>query len=325
MSFQNNVPRFLSVLTAFFLFLPGRAQEHSRTWEEINRAGRLDQWSTRRITESRLLGGETKTLYELAPETMSCSGRIPFRKPDGFPFKTTNTWANILGVVKASTSVFPEKRDSGYCARLEVLVEPVHVIAFQIDVVVQGSLILADLLEPIRDTKSPYSKLVFGTRFSERPSALKVDYKAEVGNPVFRGTGLSPFTELGGRDCAEIVVLLQKRWEENGRIYALRVGTLHHRICEDVPQWQNGAEFPIRYGDIRREPGFEPHMDLLPEESSYYDVNREGRMTRIEEIGWAAPGETPTHLIIRFSASNGQAFYGGVGNRLWIDNIELVP
>ena len=44
----------------------------------------------------------------------------------------------------------------------------------------------------------------------------------------------------------------------------------------------------------------------------------------IKEDGWADPDTEPTHMIILFLTSCGEAFYGGVGNTLWIDNVEVV-
>nr|WP_234397097.1 PCMD domain-containing protein [Hoylesella saccharolytica] len=45
---------------------------------------------------------------------------------------------------------------------------------------------------------------------------------------------------------------------------------------------------------------------------------------QLKEAGWAADNETPTHLILQFSSSNGGAFIGSPGNTFWINNIRLV-
>ena len=44
----------------------------------------------------------------------------------------------------------------------------------------------------------------------------------------------------------------------------------------------------------------------------------------VEEVGWADEGVEPNHMIILFMSSCGKAFYGGVGNTLWIDNVKLL-
>ena len=40
--------------------------------------------------------------------------------------------------------------------------------------------------------------------------------------------------------------------------------------------------------------------------------------------GWASKDEHPTHLILQFTSSMGGAFVGSPGNKLWIDNVNLV-
>ena len=43
----------------------------------------------------------------------------------------------------------------------------------------------------------------------------------------------------------------------------------------------------------------------------------------VHEDGWAAADEEPNWLILTFLASSEQAFYGGVGNVLWLDNVRI--
>jgi hypothetical protein len=38
----------------------------------------------------------------------------------------------------------------------------------------------------------------------------------------------------------------------------------------------------------------------------------------------AGKDEHPTHLILQFTSSMGGAFVGSPGNKLWIDNVNLV-
>ena len=54
------------------------------------------------------------------------------------------------------------------------------------------------------------------------------------------------------------------------------------------------------------------------------EILLQGKNVKIVEEGWANENETPNVLIIRFLASCGEAFYGGVGNTLWIDNVKLI-
>ena len=58
--------------------------------------------------------------------------------------------------------------------------------------------------------------------------------------------------------------------------------------------------------------------------STDYVRNSKGKSVPLKETGWAAANETPTHLIVQFSSSNGGAFIGSPGNTIWIDNVRLV-
>ena len=55
-----------------------------------------------------------------------------------------------------------------------------------------------------------------------------------------------------------------------------------------------------------------------------YARNSKGESVIVHETGWAASGETPTHVILQFSSSHGGAYVGTPGNTLWIDNVGLV-
>ena len=56
----------------------------------------------------------------------------------------------------------------------------------------------------------------------------------------------------------------------------------------------------------------------------YYARNSKGEIKLIKEVGWASTDEHPTHLILQFTSSMGGAFVGSPGNKLWIDNVNLV-
>ena len=293
------------------LSLWGQSEEAAKIKED----GKFENWRREEVTESKVLGGNTKTLYR-------------FDNKESTYFTPTNVVANIIGIIKTSNQVFQERRGDGYCARLEVVEEVVKVAGMiNLRVVAQGSVITGELYEPIRDTKSPYSKLDYGIPFTDMPKGLKYDYKAIVGNPRVRGTGLSPRKLLGDPDYADIVVLLQKRWEnEDGSISAKRVGTAYKRITESVTEWVNSEVLEIKYGDITLEEGYKDYMGLRSKGSEIENFarNSKGESVKIDEVGWGEEGDTPTHIIIWLSASDGKAFYGGIGNTLWIDNVELL-
>lgn len=297
--------------------------------EMINGYGTFDQWCVREIKESGLIGGNTKYLYEFygQPSDTLRTGKAPFCAPEGYIWRTNNVLAIVAGIVKTNNTVYPEARDGGYCARIETHVEQVKALGVvNMDVTCQGALMIGALPEPIKDTGNPMAKVLYGVGFDGMPKALRLDYKADVGHETIRGTGFSRLKPMGYPDWAEITVILQKRWEDpEGNIHALRVGTGIERIMADIPQWVNGHEIGILYGDITSAPGYEEYMGLRNNpENAYHALNSRGENVVVLEEGWAGPGTKPDHIMIHFISSCGNAFYGGVGNTLWVDNVELV-
>ena len=296
---------------------------------KINSYGTFDTWCVREIKESGLIGGQTKYLYEFygTPSDTLRTEKEPFNAPEDYIWRTNNVLAIIAGIVKTNNTVFPEKRGDGYCARIETHIEEVKALGIvNMDVTCQGVMLIGELPEPIRDTKSPMAKVDYGVAFNGRPKAVRLDYKADVGHEVIRGTGFSKLKPLGVPDWAELTVILQKRWEdEDGNVHALRVGTGIERIMEDVPQWKNGYEVKVHYGDITSQPFYKEYMGLKTDpETAYHALNSKGKNVIISEDGWAAPGTEPTHLMIHIISSCGNAFYGGVGNTVWVDNVQIV-
>lgn len=94
---------------------------------------------------------------------------------------------------------------------------------------------------------------------------------------------------------------------------------------KDVPEWKNGHEIKIHYGDITGESFYQDYMGLKTDpDLVWYTRNSENKIVVVNEEGWAEPGTEPNHMMIYFISSCGKAFYGGVGNTLWIDNVEVV-
>jgi hypothetical protein len=296
--------------------------------DAINEYGTFDSWSMRQVKESGIIGGATKTLYEFyGNQETVFTGKTPFTAPEGYLWRTNNVLAIVAGVVKTNNTIFPEERGNGYCARIETHIEEVKALGvINMDVTCQGALLLGVLPEPITTTKDPMAKVFYGIPFTGMPKAVVMDIKADVGHEVIRATGFSKLKPMGYPDSAEITVMLQKRWEdEDGVVHALRVGTAIWRISEDIPKWMNGYELKIHYGDITGEPFYEEYMGLKNDpESAFHAPNSNGRNVIIQEDGWAEPGTQPTHLVINIISSCGKAFYGGVGNTLWVDNVKVV-
>ena len=326
-NFMRRIRIFVMSLLAAILFtVSARAQQS--VVDAINSYGTFDSWSTRQVKESGIIGGATKTLYEFYGDQESVfTGKTPFEAPEGYIWRTNNVLAIVAGVVKTNNTVFPEKRGNGYCARIETHIEEVKALGIiNMDVTCQGAVLVGALPEPITTTKDPMAKVLYGVPFTGMPKSVVMDIKADVGHEVIRGTGFSKLKPMGYPDSAEITIMLQKRWEdENGVVHALRVGTAIWRISEDIPQWRNGHELKINYGDITGEPYYKDYMGLKNDpESAYHALNSHGRNVIIQEDGWAEPGTEPTHMIINIISSCGNAFYGGVGNTLWVDNVKVV-
>jgi len=319
--------RIVSILTVIVVFSQNiflSAQQ--RVVDRINEYGTFDRWCVRAVKESDIIGGRMKYLYEFYGNGDTVVTREPLVKPDYYLWRTNNVLANVAGVYKTNTTVFPEKRGNGYCARIETHIEEVAALGINMQVVCQGGMLLGDLIEPIKNTKDPLGKVLYGVPFDGCPEALVFDYKAEVGHMTVRGTGFSKLKVLDYPDYPEVCIILQKRWEdEKGNIHALRVGTGYERIMSDVPEWIDGHSIYVKYGDISSSPGYKEYMGLLDKpENAFHAINSKGKNVLVTEEGWAAVGEKPNFMIIKFLASCHEAFNGGVGNVLWIDNVRLV-
>ncbi len=287
--------------------------------------GDMDNWIVREIHESGIIGGNTKWLYELGPSD-TIVGNTAFRNMGGSPWATSNVMAKVAGVVKTNTSVFPEKRGDGMCARMETRYESVKVFGLvDIEVIAPGSVFLGTVHEPIKGTKNPQAMLQSGVPFSKKPKALRFDYKVKAApekNRV-RSTGFSRKSTVAGQDSLAVILLLQKRWEDaEGNVYSKRVGTMVQRYTESTPDWVNDATYPILYGNITSKPEYKPYMRIQVEER--YTLNSKGKSVPIQEVGWAEPGEAPTHMVLQFTSSHGGAYIGSPGNTFWIDNVELI-
>ena len=287
--------------------------------------GDFNSWVTRHVKESGIIGGDTKTLYEVGP-TQSISGNEPYTNKGGSPWGTSNVMAKVSGITKTNVSVFREKRDAGYCAKLVTHIEKVKVLGLiNINVLAAGSLYLGDMKEPITGTKEGPQALNWGIPFTGRPKALRYDYKVAVASSPdrIRLTGFSGKSTIKGKDLAVTVLLLQKRHEDaKGNITAKRVGTLVITYDKSTQEWKNGATYEIWYGDIRRRKDY--NAELMGLRSTDYARNSHGKSVPVKETGFATAGEKPTHLVLQFSSSHGGAYIGSPGNTLCVDNVGLV-
>lgn len=298
----------------------------ARTGREVPiRFGDMEHWTQRNITESAVIGGAKKTLFEIAVDSV-INGNTPYRNLGGSPWGTSNVMAKVAGVVKTNNTVSPDTHRGGRCARLSTHIESLKVLGVvNINVLAAGSIFLGDVREPITGTKEGPKSINWGIPFKNRPKALRFDYKVKTpGTPNrIKQTGFSHKSTVPGPDYAVAVLLLQKRTEDaSGNITAKRIGTLVVKYGKSTAGWVENATYEILYGDISGRSDYDPSLMGLRDYD--YATNSKGVNVKVTETGWADPDETPTHLMVQFSSSHGGAYIGTPGNTLWVDNVRLV-
>lgn len=288
---------------------------------ELLKFGNFDQWVTRNIKESKILGGKTRQVYEIAPTATDNTGKA-YTNRGGSPWGTSNVLAKPAGITKTSNAVYPEARSGhGKCAKLVCEYEHCKAAGIvNIDVIVGGSIFTGEMIEPIKSTSNPYSKMNMGIPFTRRPKALRFDYKVFMPNTNERiySSGFGKKKTIAGRDKAEAVIILQRRWEDaKGNIYANRVGTAREQYSASTSGWVNNHRMNIHYGSGAS-------YGLIPANKSYYAKNSKGKMVPVKEVGWEKAGVAPTHMIVMFSACSGEPYQGTLGLTLWVDNVGLI-
>lgn len=289
--------------------------------------GDFNTWVIREIKESSIIGGNTKTLYEIGPDKI-IKGDIPYSNEGGSPWGTSNVMAKVVGITKCSNAVYRDSRSTGdNCVKMTTILESVKALGLiNMKVLVSGSIFLGKMFEPISSTKNPYSKMEMGIPFTKRPTHLVFDYKVNVpeNNKMIYSSGFGSQKKLDTSDNAEVFIILQRRWEdEDGNLHAMRVGTGRERYNKSTSGWMNGHKLEVWYGDITKRSDYQPYMGLLPKERSYYARNSKGKMVPVVEEGWDNENATPTHMLIMASSGCGTAYTGTIGMTLWLDNIAL--
>ena len=298
-----NVNRFLVgaltaglVITFLFIALGAHAQERI----EPIPFGDFEHWKSSTIKESSLIGGQTKTLYKI-----------------GGSWSSSNAHAKAFGIDKVSVSVTPEKRGEGTCCRMESTLETVSAIGIDFKALATGSIFTGKMIDVVgmKQSNDPNSAIDMGVPFTGRPSALILDYKALIQNATaVYAPAKTKVKEVAGRDKGHITLILQHRWEENGHVYAYRVGTAVQYINQTT-DWQNDFRLPIVYGEAGK-----ASKELS--NNRHKTHNSEGKMVCIEEVDFREDVQ-PTHLIIQISAGSMPPFTGCPGNTMWVDNIRL--
>lgn len=310
-----------TILLAFISLLAAVAQK-----TELLPFGDMNSWVTRNIKESHIIGGQQKTIYAIGPE-MTINGDIAYKNKGGSPWASSDVMAKVVGITKVSGTVVPEERSKGnMCARLDTKMEHVKAIGIiNLDVLVAGTFFLGEMIEPIKSTSDPYTKMEMGIPFAKRPSALVFDYKLNIpAVDMVYSSGFGKKKTIPGHDKAEVLIYLQRRWEDaDGNIYAKRVGTGRELLGTSTSGWVNQHKLKVEYGDITKNPGFSSRKGLMQDEKSYYARNSKGKMVPVREVGWDSKSATPTHLIVMFSSGSGEPYTGTPGATFWVDNVGL--
>lgn len=311
------------------VFVLGLAFAHSAYAERVEQVpfGTMESWTTRYIKESRLIGGQTRTLYCIGPNrVLTENAAYAYSGKWTNPWTCSNAYAKVAGIEKGSCTVSPEKRPGGgTCARLDVKMQEVKVLGMiDISVLAAGTLFWGRTLEPITSAKDPYRYLDMGVPFTKRPKALMFDYRCQVSPEtwVWVAKGLSaPKKQQGQHDECEVYMFLQKRWETpDGQLHAVRVATAYERFGKTQTTWVDGHRLPLHYGDITGKAFYKPYMGFV---KPFRAVNSKGKNVPIREEGWDG-NATPTHAVLMMTSSRFEAFTGHEGNTLWIDNVRLV-
>lgn len=145
----------------------------------------------------------------------------------------------------------------------------------------------------------PRSNIDFGTPFTGRPSAFRVDYRYLPGDSYEDADG----TALPGGDQCDIYVLLEKRIDDQIE----RIGTGWFRSDGEVTDFTT-LEVDIKYGELTS----------ADPEFAYANIRSD------EGEVWGDPNDPVTHITVVFSSSAlGDFFTGAIGSELWVNNFEL--
>ena len=107
--------------------------------------GNMDHWVVRNIKESAIIGGNQKTIYAVGPN-MTINGNTPYTNKGGSPWGSSNVLAHVSGIYKTNNSVYRDKHEGGYCAKLVTHIENVKVLGLiNIKVLAACSLFLGDV------------------------------------------------------------------------------------------------------------------------------------------------------------------------------------
>ncbi len=284
----------------------------------------FDSWYFRILTESAIIGGETKYLYEIGAIDPLFEQEGLHRKDSNSPWESSNFVAKT-GFDKAVNCVFPDTTENGYCCRLETKLFGLRSFGLKLNVLVTGCLFVGRMIEPVRNIREPLKNMNHGILFTGKPKAIRFDFRYDPGENRIRSIYTSSPVE--GSDQAECCLILQRRWEdEEGQVMAARIGGTRNFFSGTGKKWVRDTTLTIHYGNITKEPFYDPEtMALIPDVSEMYVKNSRDQLVPLTETSWGSREDTPTHLVLYFTSSyQGSDFTGSPESVLWIDNVHLI-
>ena len=288
--------------------------------------GDMELWIQRSVTDSKILGGFTHIMHEVSGG-VDIGNNMPYKKAVFVPWASSNTFADV-GVVKGSSTVLKDVRGDGYCAKLVTKLEVVNVLRlFNINVIAAGTLFFGSRTEPLSSASDGIRLINRGIETKVSPESVIFDYKYHSAGERYYADGVGAPELVGGKNVGEVIVFLQKRWEdEDGNIFAKRLATAIIQLDDTNGEWINDFELPLFYGNITDKDIYNTSTYLLnddtPEDLVHYTTNSKGEQTRIIEIGFGDKSDKPTHVFMSFSSSQTGAFIGAPGSVLWLDNVK---
>ena len=307
-----------TVLSAFVILLyslgVGYAQEPRR---EKLQFGDFEHWHTRVVKESRIVGGDSVKVYYIGPDGVSVKeGDLGLKTP----WASSNVYAEIMGVTKTNVNVFPVQGPTGKCVQINTSLMSFKAMGMKVNVVTAGAIYTGHIDEPVKDMDDAYEKIDMGIPFTGKPDYLVFDYKATVQNLGTITVAKSfKIRQKEGKDAAKVFILLQKRWEENGKVYAKRVGT-GELIVNKTTDWVKNHKLKINYGQPQNE---NVYSEICRLNSIFHTDNAKGKRVPIQEVGWSGADENPTHVIIYITSGSCGVYEGEVGNSLTVDNVQF--
>lgn len=311
--------RVILSFSVLFCFLELVSAENPPKYLPI-KYGDFESWAVRYIKESRMVGGNTRTVYAIG-KMDTIRENAPYND-ETTPWAGSNTYAKVKGIEIGSNSVYPHLHKNGCCALIRTEKVKLKVMRMiNLEIVNAGAIYLGEIHEPITSMKNPYENISMGIPFKQKAKALVFDYRT---NLKLEGKLLVPdgmsVQEAEGNDPAQIFVLLQHRWEdEKGKIYSKRIATAAKLFSENC-DWVEGCRLPLVYGENQ----IAEDIPLLAQIADiFYTRNSEGEMTEINEVGLAEDGLEPTHIIVFISSGSQGAYKGVLGSEFYVDNIKF--